>query len=412
MNRRALIALVFAGLLLTATASVTIQSQQPAKSVTQKATAPVAIPFELVNRHIVLKVLVDNSRPLSFVLDTGDQYAIINLDRAQELGLILQGVVRMGGAGAQTSTGAFVRGASFTIPGLPGFSQPVTLALPIGMLAPRFGQDFDGIIGAEFIKQFVLEIDYQARLIKLHDKSGFTYSGPGESIPIKLDPNGHPIVEAEVTPMGSDPIKGKFVVDIGSGAALVLYSPFVAQRRLLGPNLKTIKSIGAGGAGGQTNGQIGRVAEIKIGKFKIGNPITLFSEDRAGAFASSALLGNIGAQLMNRFRVWFDYGNQRMILEPTRTFADPFDRAFSGISLQAEGKDYRTFRITDVLESSPATEAGLKQNDIITEIDGKPAAELNLPKLNEMLERAVSYKLTVRRATQTLQVRLTPRRLV
>jgi aspartyl protease/PDZ domain-containing protein len=414
MNRRALFAIVVVALSLSTAASLRIPSSCSIQS-TSKPAAPaadVAIPFELVNRHIVLKVQVNNSRPLSFVLDTGDQFAIINLDRAKELGLKLEGQVRMGGAGSQLSLGAFVRESSFTIPGFPGFSQPVTLALPIGNLASRFGQDFDGIIGSEFIKRFILEIDYQARIIKLHNKTGFAYSGPGESIPIQLDPHGHPIMEAEVTPLGSDPVKGKFVLDLGSGLALALYSPFVSEHHLLGPNLKTIKALGGEGAGGAVTGRIGRVSELKFGKFKISNPITFFSEDKEGAFASPALQGNIGARIMSKFRVLLDYDHSRIILEPNATFAEPFDHAFSGLSVQAEGKDYRTFRITDVLEKSPASQAALHPNDIITAIDGKPAAEVSLTKLNEMFEQPVSYKLTVKRGEQTLQVTLKPRKLV
>ena len=38
---------------------------------TAPATKPVSIPFEMVTRHIVVKVTVDKSRPLSFVFDTG-----------------------------------------------------------------------------------------------------------------------------------------------------------------------------------------------------------------------------------------------------------------------------------------------------------------------------------------------------
>ena len=413
MNRRALFAIVVVALPLSAAASLKLPSCS-IQSTSKPATpaVDVAIPFELVNRHIVLKVQVNNSRPLSFVLDTGDQFAIINLDRAKELGLKLEGQVRMGGAGSQLSVGAFVRESSFTIPGFAGFSQPVTLALPIGNLASGFGQDFDGIIGSEFIKQFILEIDYQARLLKLHNKNSFAYSGSGESIPIQLDPHGHPIMEAEVTPLGSDPVKGKFVLDLGSGLALALYSPFVTEHRLLGPNLKTIKALGAGGAGGAVKGQIGRVSELKFGNFKINNPITFFSEDKEGAFASADVLGNIGARIMSRFRVLLDYDHSRIILEPTSILAEPFDHAFSGLSVQAEGKDYRTFRITDVLEKSPASEAALQPNDIITAIDGKPAAEVSLTKLNEMFEQPVSYKLTVKRGEQTLQVTLKPRKLV
>ena len=146
--------------------------------------------------------------------------------------------------------------------------------------------------------------------------------------------------------------------------------------------------------------------------FRIGNPITMFSQDKKGAFASAALQGNIGAQILNKFKLFLDYGRFRIIFEPNATFADPFDRAVSGLRVQAEGKDYRTFRIADVLEDSPATEAGLKSNDIITAIDGKPIVELTLTELNEMFERSVSYKLTVLRGEQTLNVKLTPRRLV
>ncbi len=407
MKRRALLSLIVLSFLLPAAASRTLQT----KSSVAPASA-ITIPFELVNRHIILQVSVNNSRPLSFVLDTGDKFAIIDLDRAKELGLSLEGQVQMGGAGAATSTGSLVKNSSFTIAGLDGFSQPVNMALPIKRMASRLGQDFDGIIGSEFIKQFVVEVDYQARVIKLHDKTAFSYSGPGESIPMKLNSAGHPIIDGEVTPTGSDPVKGKFVLDLGSGGALALYSPFVVEHHLLGPAVKTIKALGVGGAGGAVSGQLGRVSEMKIGKFRISSPITLFSEDKQGAMASAAILGNVGEQIASKFKVYLDYNHDRIIFEPNKTFADNFDRAFGGLALVAEGKDYRTFRIAELLDNSPGTDAGLQKDDIITAIDGKPATDLSLTKVLELFERPVAYKLTVRRGDQTLQVTLTPRALV
>ena len=408
MNRRALLAFVVVALSLAPAASRTPHSiAKPARVPTE-----ITIPFELVNRHVVLQVRVNNSRPLSFVLDTGDKFAVIDLERAKELGLNLQGELRAAGAGSERPIGAFVKDSTFTIPGLAGFSQPVNIALPVRNLSSRMGQDFDGILGSEFIKEFVLELDYQARVIKLHDKDKFSYTGPGESIPIRLNGAGHPIIDGEVTPTGSEPVKGKFVLDIGSGAALILYSPFVVEHRLLGPNIKTIKAIGGAGAGGETTGRLGRVAELKIGTFKISNPTTMFSEDKEGALASSAILGNIGARVMSKFRLLFDYSHDRIIFEPNNTFAETFGRASGGLALVAEGKDYRTFRITDLLDNAPAAEAGLQKNDIIAAVDGKPATELTLTRLNEMLERPVSYRLTVRRGDQTLHLTLTPRKLV
>ena len=407
MTRKLLFPFLLIALAVAAAPSHAIQTtSRPASS------APITIPFELVTRHIMLQVRINNSRPLSFVLDTGDRVGIVDTDVAKELGLKLQGQVQIGGAGSSTLPGSTVADANWTLPGLEGFAQPIRLAIPLAKLEARFGHDFDGIIGSEFIKQFVVEVDYAARLIKLHDKATFTYAGAGESIPIQLDQNGYPIISAEVTPVGGMPITGKFVLDLGAGSALALYSPFVAEHNLLNSGLKTIRSIGAGGAGGQTTGRVGRVVELKIGKYKIANPITIFSEDKAGALSSTALAGNIGQQIAGRFKVFLDYEHNRVILEPAATFGDPFDRAQTGLVLAAEGRDYTTFRITDVLENSPAAEIGLQKDDLIIQVNEKPATALTITKIGELFEKPTPYKLTIKRGEQTLQVTLTPRRLV
>jgi C-terminal processing protease CtpA/Prc len=131
-----------------------------------------------------------------------------------------------------------------------------------------------------------------------------------------------------------------------------------------------------------------------------------------GAFANSALVGNIGQQVVGKFKLLFDYSHQRIIFELNDSFKDTFDRAFSGLSIVAEGKDYRTFRIAEVLEDSPGSEAGLQKDDTITAINGKAVADFSLTRMLELFEHPVAYKLTVRRGAQTLQVILTPRKLV
>src|ERR1044071_10036776 len=100
MKRRNLLTLVFLSLIL-ASAPLCV-AQRPA------TTAPVTIPFELVTRHIVVKVRINDSRPLSFVFDTGDKVGIVDTDVARELGLKLDGQLRVGGAGADTLPGSFV----------------------------------------------------------------------------------------------------------------------------------------------------------------------------------------------------------------------------------------------------------------------------------------------------------------
>src|SRR5215813_2155724 len=125
MNRKFFLPVLTLALIIGAT---------PSRALQTSANAPVVIPFELVTRHIVLQVKVNNSRPLSFVLDTGDRVGIIDIDVAKELGLKLQGQVRVGGAGSETLPGSNVEDATWTLPGLEGFSQPVRLAIPLGRL--------------------------------------------------------------------------------------------------------------------------------------------------------------------------------------------------------------------------------------------------------------------------------------
>jgi C-terminal processing protease CtpA/Prc len=138
----------------------------------------------------------------------------------------------------------------------------------------------------------------------------------------------------------------------------------------------------------------------------------MFSEDNAGALADPSQAGNIGAQIVSRFRTFLDYSRRRMILEPSPTFNEPFDPAFSGVAVRAEGTDYRTFRVREVLENSPATEAGVRAGDVITSVDGVPAAELTLTTLLETLAKAGAHELTIQREATVLKVTLVSKRLV
>jgi predicted aspartyl protease len=95
--------------------------QPPAAAVQATLTAPVTIPFEVAMRHLIVKVTVNNSRPLSFVLDTGASVALIGMSTATELGLSLEGEVETGGAGAGKQAGRRVKDATWSLVGSMGF---------------------------------------------------------------------------------------------------------------------------------------------------------------------------------------------------------------------------------------------------------------------------------------------------
>ena len=85
----------------------------------------------------------------------------------------------------------------------------------------------------------------------------------------------------------------------------------------------------------------------------------------------------------------------------------------SGIRLRAGGNDLRTFRVSQVLEDSPAAEARLREDDVLTAIDGAPASKFALDEIYQMLKRpGREYKLSLRRNGETFFVKIRMRRLV
>ena len=59
-----------------------------------------------------------------------------------------------------------------------------------------------------------------------------------------------------------------------------------------------------------------------------------------------------------------------------------------------------------------ASEAGIQKDDVITAIDGMPAASLTLTRIGEMLEQPLARQVAIRRGDQPITVKMTPRSLV
>src|ERR1051325_1387775 len=141
-------------------------------------------------------------------------------------------------------------------------------------------------------------------------------------------------------------------------------------------------------------------------------PPAVFSEDTSGSNASGDRAGSIGQPIASRFRLFLDYSHDRVIFEPLSSVGAPFDRAFAGAVIAAEGKDYKTFVIDDVLEDSPATEAGVQKGDVIVAIDDRPAAELTLAAVLQLFERPAARRVKLRRGDRIVTVTWTPRAMV
>jgi hypothetical protein len=291
------------------------------------------IPFRIFQNHIFLAVTVNNSKPLWFLLDTGAGN-IINTRQARSLGLKLKPGGQTTGVGEGTDDYFWTENVSFSLPGVTftrqkfavlsleaaeGCSDKTDVDLN-GKMSLRAQaakgderQPIDGVLGDEFIRNFVVEIDYAAKSLNLFEPQSYRYQGQGEKIPLEVREN-HIYVRALMTASGRSPINGMFIIDSGSATAIVLNSPFVAQNKLLPPPDKTTP-FSICGIGGDSKTQVGNLSEIHLGNLKIESPVTMFSQAENGVLADAGLSGSIGTPILRRFKVVFDYSRKVMILD-------------------------------------------------------------------------------------------------
>jgi hypothetical protein len=358
--------------------------------------------------HVLLQGRVNGSAPLRFTLDTGAAASVINLRRARELGLQLMGSGRAQGAGGMAES-ARLSGITFSLPGVEIKNLSV-MAIALDSIEATAGRSMDVIIGAELFQRYVVEVDYASRLITLYDPQQYVYGGTGDSLPLKFFYN-HPYVTGKVNVPGMEPIEGDFVIDAGSGFGLTFTPPFAKEHRLLEKMSRTIQTK-ARGVGGEFPLAIGRIDALELGRFKLEKPTTAFPQT-SGFIAREGAAGNIGGLILRRFKVIFDYPHKRMILEPNKSFTEPFEFDMSGLALISESPEFKLIKINRIIEGSPAAEAGLKAEDVMLEVDGRAASAYTLHTLREMFKKeGKTYSLKVRRGDETLQVKLKTRRLI
>lgn len=410
MNRRtALHSLLPALVALVALCAAGQGQGAPRATASQQAAVQslAQIPFELNGNQVFLRVRVNGSEPLWFGLDTGASGTVINTATAEALGLKMEGSGRTTGAGGQVQSSS-VRGVRLDI-GSARLESLDAMTLALTSIENAMGHRMDGILGSEFFRRYVVELDYERLLIHLYEPAGFVYQGRGESLPLTFALN-HPYVHAKVAMPGREPVEGKFVLDTGSNFPLILLDSFVREKRLAESLTKTLKVMGRG-VGGEVSMPVGRTGRLMLGSFSLEQPVTSFPQ--TGWFAREGAAGNIGSAVLRRFKVTFDYSRSRMFLEPNRLYPEPFEYDMSGLQFVTESPSFKTVTILRVLSDSPAAEAGLRQGDQIVSIEGRPVTDIKLAALREMLRQPDRrYALQVRRGAETVSAELRTRRLI
>jgi outer membrane lipoprotein-sorting protein len=368
------------------------------------STTSTRIPFELVSNHIYLKVKVNNSPPLSFILDTGAGANCLDLTKARELGIQTVGKVEAKGVGGSADA-SFLQVDSIGVGDLVLVDQKLA-SIQLSQLEVYDGMPIDGILGYDFLNRFVVGINYQDQTLTIWEPDSFTYSGPGEKIPITIEGNT-PQVAGRI----DGDYEGTFRIDTGSRSSLDLHAPFVREHELLKKYPKYLNAPSGFGVGGASRGVIARIKSFQIGSFTIDSPVCGFSLAEEGAFATTKSAGNIGGGILKKFNVIFDYGRNQMILEKNKNFDLPDTYNMSGLLLMKQDKDIKVY---DVIKGSPAEKAKLKAGDKILSIDHQPAGSYNLQQIRELLNKkdGTSITLEVQSEEKTREVKLTLKGLI
>ena len=351
--------------------------------------------FEIVGGRIYVPAEM-NGHKTSVLLDTGAAASVMDLGLAEQWSLSTRGEVNVGGTGSAQLKGKILSDAHVSFGGI---TQPIQIAVPLDSLAEKEGRRLEVIVGHQFFQTHIVEVDYGKRHLKIFND---TASGApkGTIIPIRFVHNKPHITSAVV--IGGAEYILETMVDTGASSSS-LTAKFLKDRPL---NVTTTPKIElAGGVGGSVEGRLFRPDSVKIGSVSFTKAILATNETAGGgAGLESAYDFKLGADLLRRFRVTFDYPNKRMILEPGDEALRPFEPDKTGLRFQAQGSDLRSFRIVAVLRGSSAEKADLVAGDVIESVDDIPASKFTLNELRELFrsKSATKWKLGIRRGSQSL----------
>jgi hypothetical protein len=362
------------------------------------------VPFKLINNHMYVAVKLNGHGPYEFLFDTGGRN-VITPTVAREIGVKLEGALQGQGAGEKSQDVALTIVDHMEVGG--AFMDRQTFAsIALESFGDIEGRPITGIFGYEMFKRFVVRTDYEANQVTFVEPDGFTYHGPGVRVQFQLK-ESTPTVAGDL-----DGVQGMFDLDTGSRASLDMMAPFVTKNNLIGRYQAKVHGVNGWGVGGPARSWIVRAHRLTLGGVSVGDPVVGLSEAVTGSFADQYSAGNVGAGVLKKFNIVWDYPRLQMFFERNAHYSDPdvFNRAGIWANLGGGG-----FEVIDVFAGSPAADAGLKVGDHIVAIDGKQAQrDITLPDFRTRMKEAPGTKLTleVMRGGQKLQIVVTLRDLV
>ena len=356
----------------------------------------VTIKFKSASNLIIIPVTINESDTLNFILDTGVRFPIITeLPFINKLNLNYMMPIQIKGLGEGVDLTAYRSGNNtMNIEGLTARNQEVQMIIDENFqISHMLGMPVHGLIGFNLFKDYVVNIDYINEKITLYKPEYYKYRDRKKDIilPLQLD-NNKPFVYTSIVTDNMQEVPVKLLVDTGASDAIWLSEK--SDERLHYPE-NHIETFLGKGLSGDLYGIKGRIDGIWVGPLILAKPIVAFpnSEIIDDLISSNDRNGTIGAEILRRFNVTFDYRNNRLTLRPTHKVNEDFNYNMSGMEITNPLPGLPVYVISNIRENSPAYFAGLKENDQILSINSNNHKSIDLNDINLLLQSKENKKI-------------------
>jgi hypothetical protein len=356
--------------------------------------------FRPVHGFLVLDVYYGGLIPLHFIFDTGAQNTIFfSKETAEMLPIQYDRVVQLVGADLNDDIKAYIaRRVYLKIGDSPIVEKDIVVLESDRMkLQEAIGENIHGIIGSDFIKGLIVEINYQNNEIILFSNNKFNHKRLKGFDSIGADfIQGKIFLDSYMLNEERDTVDLKLLLDSGAGISTLFHNNTSEKIKI--PAHYISGNLGKG-ISGDVTGLIGRIKELGINKFKFPNLIGYYQNfDRRFydtlKFASrNGLIGNI---ILSRFTVIIDYVKEEVYLKPNRDYNKKIEYDKSGLVLLAQGPKLDQIIVHEVLPNTPAELAGIRPGDRVSSLHWYRYRISNLDYISKQLSRKINTKIKIR----------------
>ena len=373
------------------------------------------VPFRFEGNFILVSVLFNNLLPLTFILDTGAEYSILTKKEiADFLNIDYQKRYTLYGADMQEELYAYLsKNISLQMGDLQATHRSIlVLEEDYFRFEEYSGLQIHGILGADFLKRFTLQIDYQKQMVTFYSPVYFKNKVKINKENVDLLPftliKSKPYIRCTTHLYGEEINTLNYLIDTGAGLSLLLYTSIDSLKNA---QVKMLNSPIGLGLGGKLEGYVGRIKNFQFASKSFPELITKFQQKPI--FFDSLMItprdGIIGNNILSAFsKVIFDYNTSKMIVSksPKNIKQRPYDR--SGLIIGASGENLNIFTILRIIENTPAFKSGLQIGDRIKKINGLSTGILSLDMINNKFRGSIGKKMriSIQRDNQFLEFEL------